>query len=131
VVIVNAKIKAYAPYILCFGGGVLLAVCGSMLSSRICNGNGGGIESTLSDYQRIEATQSEITDGIEAGEERAGAIQKRIDTSAARIGTAEDGVDDVIANLEATDLRLAEGERVIASIRRRGKEKAGSATEND
>jgi hypothetical protein len=131
VVGLNDKLKTYTPYILFLGGCVLLIVCCLLLRSRNDNADGNGAESIIADYQRIADTQSTITSGIENSEKRAGAIADGIGNSTARIGTATDRIDAAISKLEAADARLGEGEQLIASIRRRAEEKAGSATENN
>ena len=102
---------------------LLMAACYWSGSGKDIPDNGAGVESVREQLGSAETTEREITEGIESAEDKARGIQERIERSEGGIREAEERADGIKENLNDAGAIIAECQRILENVRRRGEEK--------
>lgn len=102
---------------------LLMAACYWFRSGKDVLDNGAGVESVREQLDSAATTEREITEGIESAEDKAAGIQERIERSEGGIREAEERADCIEENFADADGLIADCQRILENVRRRGEEK--------
>lgn len=105
---------------------IVLIIVSILACLFLCSGvqdNGAGVESVREQLGSAETTEREITEGIESAEDKAAGIQERIERSEGGIREAEERADCIEENFADADGLIADCQRILENVRRRGEEK--------
>lgn len=103
---------------------LLMAACFWICGGKKLPDNGAGVESIGEQLDSAAGEQREITERIKSAEDRTQNIQGGIEQGEARIDNATERVENIERSITSTGELIAECQRILENVRRRGEEKA-------